>query len=62
MTTLRPAHKELVRLRAIEGLDIADTAQRLSISVSAAKARYHRALHRLSTTLVRQTRKPLKAA
>jgi RNA polymerase sigma-70 factor (ECF subfamily) len=62
MTSLRPAHKELIHLRAIEGLNIVDTARKLSISVPAAKARYHRAIHRLSATLVRQSRKPLKAA
>jgi RNA polymerase sigma-70 factor (ECF subfamily) len=60
MTTLHPSYKEMIRLRAIDGLDITDTARRLSISVPAAKARYHRAVHRLSHTLARQTRKPIR--
>jgi DNA-directed RNA polymerase specialized sigma24 family protein len=52
----------MIRLRAIEGLNIADTARQLSISVAAAKARYYRAVHRLSRVLGRQTRKPLRPA
>jgi RNA polymerase sigma-70 factor (ECF subfamily) len=62
MVSLHPAYKEIVRLRAIDGLNIADTARQLSISVAAAKARYYRAVQRLSHSLVRQTRRPLKAA
>jgi RNA polymerase sigma-70 factor, ECF subfamily len=62
MLTLHPAYKEMIRLRAIDGLNIADTARQLSISVAAAKARYYRAVHRLSHTLVRQTRRPLRRA
>jgi RNA polymerase sigma-70 factor (ECF subfamily) len=60
--TLHPTYKEMIRLRAIEGLNIADTARQLSISVAAAKARYYRAVHRLSRVLSRQTRKPLRRA
>lgn len=60
MVSLHPAYKEMIRLRAIDGLNIADTARQLSISVPAAKARYYRAVHRLSHTLVRQTRKPIR--
>jgi DNA-directed RNA polymerase specialized sigma24 family protein len=52
----------MIHLRAIDGLNITDTARRLSISVAAAKARYYRAVHRLSHTLVRQTRRPLRRA
>ncbi len=55
MVSLGPSYKEMIRLRAIDGLNIAGTAQRLSISVPAAKARYYRAVHRLSHTLARQT-------
>jgi RNA polymerase sigma-70 factor (ECF subfamily) len=62
MVTLHPTYKEMIRLRAIDGLNIADTARRLSISVPAAKARYYRAVHRLSHTLVRKTRRPLRRA
>jgi RNA polymerase sigma-70 factor (ECF subfamily) len=62
MVSLHPTYKEMIRLRAIDGLNIADTARQLSISVPAAKARYYRAVHRLSHTLVRQTRRPLRRA
>ncbi len=62
MLSLHPTYKEMIRLRAVDGLNIADAAHRLSISVSAAKARYHRAVHRLSHTLARQTRRPLRGA
>jgi RNA polymerase sigma-70 factor (ECF subfamily) len=62
MVTLHPTYKEMIRLRAIDGLNIADTARQLSISVAAAKARYYRAVHRLSRSLVRKTRKPLRRA
>jgi RNA polymerase sigma-70 factor (ECF subfamily) len=62
MMSLHPTYKEMIRLRSIDGLNIADTARQLSISVPAAKARYYRAVHRLSHTLVRQTRKPLARA
>jgi RNA polymerase sigma-70 factor, ECF subfamily len=60
MVSLHPSYKEMIRLRVIDGLNIADTAQRLSISLPAAKARYHRAVHRLSRSLARQTRKPIR--
>lgn len=60
IVSLHPTYKEMIRLRAIDGLNIADTARQLSISVPAAKARYYRAVHRLSHTLVRQTRRPLQ--
>jgi len=60
MVSLHPTYKEMIRLRAIDGLNIADTARTLSISVPAAKARYYRAVHRLSRTLVRQTRKRIR--
>jgi RNA polymerase sigma-70 factor, ECF subfamily len=62
IVSLHPTYKEMIRLRAIDGLNIADTARQLSISVAAAKARYYRAVHRLSRTLVRQTRRPLRRA
>ncbi len=62
MVSLHPTYKEMIRLRAIDGLNIADTARQLSISVAAAKARYYRAVHRLSRTLVRQTRRSLRRA
>jgi RNA polymerase sigma-70 factor (ECF subfamily) len=60
--SLHPTYKEMIRLRAIDGLNIADTARRLSISVPAAKARYYRAVHSLSHTLMRQTRRVLGSA
>jgi RNA polymerase sigma-70 factor, ECF subfamily len=60
IVALHPTYQEMIRLRAIDGLNITDTARRLSISVAAAKARYHRAVHRLSHTLVRQARRPLR--
>ncbi len=60
MVSLHPAYKEMIRLRAFDGLNIADTARRLSISVPAAKARYYRAVHRLSLSMVRQTRKSIR--
>jgi RNA polymerase sigma-70 factor, ECF subfamily len=59
IVSLHPTYQELIQLRAIEGLNIADSARRLSISVAAAKARYYRAMQRLSRALVRQTRRPL---
>ncbi len=60
LVSLHPAYKEMIRLRAIDGMNIADTARHLSISVAAAKARYYRAIQRLSRTLVRQTRRPIR--
>jgi RNA polymerase sigma-70 factor (ECF subfamily) len=60
IVSLHPTYQEMIRLRAIDGLNIADTARQLSISVAAAKTRYYRAVHRLSRTLARQTRKPLR--
>lgn len=62
IVSLHPTYKEMIRLRAIDGLNIADTARRLAITVPAAKARYYRAVHRLSHTLVQKTRKPLRRA
>jgi RNA polymerase sigma-70 factor (ECF subfamily) len=60
IVTLNPSYEEVIRLRAIDGLNIADTARRLSISLAAAKARYYRALQRLSHVVVRQTQRPLR--
>ena len=60
IVSLHPTSQEMIRLRAIDGLNIGDAARRLSISVDAAKARYHRAVHRLSHALVRQARRPLR--
>jgi RNA polymerase sigma-70 factor, ECF subfamily len=60
ITALHPSYEEVIRLRAIDGLDITATARRLSISVPAAKARYHRAVHRLSSAVARQTRKTIR--
>jgi RNA polymerase sigma-70 factor (ECF subfamily) len=62
MVSLHPAYKEMIHLRAFDGLNIADTARHLSISVPAAKARYYRAVHRLSHTLVRQSRRKVQPA
>jgi RNA polymerase sigma-70 factor, ECF subfamily len=62
IVSLHPSYKEMIRLRAVDGLSMADTARRLSISVPAAKARYYRAVHRLSSTLARKTRIPLRRA
>jgi RNA polymerase sigma-70 factor, ECF subfamily len=60
LVALHPTYKEMIRLRAIDGLNIADTARQLSISVAAAKARYYRAVQRLSHVLARQARKPIR--
>lgn len=60
IVSLHPTHKQMIRLRAVNGSNIADTARTLSISVEAAKARYYRAVQRLSHTLARQTRRPLR--
>lgn len=60
MLSLHPSYHEMIRLRVIEGLDIADTARRLSISVPAAKARYYRAIRRLSRIVARQTCRPIR--
>ena len=38
---LRPAYREMIRLRTIDGLDFAEMARRLSISIPASKARYY---------------------
>jgi RNA polymerase sigma-70 factor, ECF subfamily len=60
IVSLHPAAQEMIRLRAIDGLNLADTARRLSISVNAAKTRYYRAVQGLSRKLVRQRRRPLR--
>jgi RNA polymerase sigma-70 factor, ECF subfamily len=60
ITSLHPAYKEILRLRAFDEIDISDTARRLSISIPAAKARYYRAVHRLSQAVTRRTRKRLR--
>jgi DNA-directed RNA polymerase specialized sigma24 family protein len=62
VASLHPTYKEMIRLRAIDGRNIVDTARHLSISVAAAKARYHKAVHRLSNTLARHTRKTIRKA
>jgi RNA polymerase sigma-70 factor, ECF subfamily len=56
MMSLQPAYRDILRLRAFDGIDIGDAAKRLSISVPAAKARYFRAVHRLSHALKRRAR------
>jgi len=58
--SLHPSYREIILLRVYDSIDIADAARRLSISRSAAKARYHRAVHRLSETLARRVRRPLR--
>lgn len=60
ITSLHPAYEEILRLRAFDGIDISDTAKKLSISVPAAKARYYRAVHRLSHAVTRRTRRSLR--
>ena len=62
IVSLHPTYKDMIRLRAIDGLNFADTARKLSISVPAAKARYYRAVDRLSRILWRQTRRPFHRA
>jgi RNA polymerase sigma-70 factor (ECF subfamily) len=59
IVALHPTYGEMIRLRAIEGLNIAETASQLSISIPAAKARFYRAVHRLSRSMARQARRPL---
>jgi RNA polymerase sigma-70 factor, ECF subfamily len=44
IASLDPRCKEMIQLRAIEGLSLADAAQRLSVPVSLVKSRYHRAV------------------
>lgn len=61
MISLHPAYREIVQLRIIDGLNMADAAQRLSISLPAAKARYHRAIRRLTRIVARQTCRPIQA-
>jgi RNA polymerase sigma-70 factor (ECF subfamily) len=51
ISSLRPKDREVVQLRSVKGLTIADTARQLSISRAAVKSRYHRALHRLRSTI-----------
>jgi len=60
LVSLHPSYEEMIRLRLTDGLNIHDTARRLDISLPAAKARYHRAVHRLSRTLTRKTRRPIR--
>jgi RNA polymerase sigma-70 factor (ECF subfamily) len=62
MAALHPDYKEMIRLRAVDGLNMADMARKLSISIAAAKARYYRAVQSLANTLARQTRKPVRTA
>ncbi len=62
IVSLHPTNKEMIRLRMIDGFNIADTAQKLSISVAAAKGRYYRAVHGLSHALMEKTRRPLERA
>lgn len=62
LVALHPSYQEMLRLRALDGSDMAHTARTLSISVAAAKARYYRAVNCLSRTLRRQTRRPLRRA
>lgn len=58
--SLHPAYREMIQLRIVEGLNIADVARRLSISLPAAKARYHRAVRRLTRIVARQTCRPIQ--
>lgn len=62
IVSLHPRYKEMIRMRAIDGLDIAETAHRLSISIPAAKTRYYRAVECLSRVLAQQNRKPVAGA
>ena len=49
ISSLRPTDKEVIHLRGVEGLTLADTARQLSISIAAVKSRYHRAVDHLRT-------------
>lgn len=60
MASLHPVYKEVIRLRAFDCCDSYDAARQLSISVPAMKARYYRAVHRLSDALARRRRKPIR--
>jgi RNA polymerase sigma-70 factor, ECF subfamily len=53
---LHPTSKELIRLRVFDELELVDAAKHLSISLSAAKARYFRAVHSLSRIVARRSR------
>jgi len=62
MSSLPASSRHVLRLRAVDERDIEDTARQLAISVPAAKARYFRAVRRLSHELARRTRRPIRAA
>lgn len=55
MASLRPSEREVIRLRALEGRNIAETARELLISSTAMRTRYHRAIRQLSAALTGPT-------
>lgn len=62
ISSLRPFDKEIVQLRGVKGLNLAETARQLSISISAVKSRYHRAVDRISRKLVRHCGEPIQGS
>ncbi len=62
IVSLHPTCKEMIRLRAIDGLDMADTARQLSIQYPPRKPDSIARSEHLSRTVLRQTRKPLSGA
>jgi RNA polymerase sigma-70 factor (ECF subfamily) len=51
MASLRPSERAVIRLRALEGRNVAETARELSISSTAMRTRFHRAIRHLSAAL-----------
>jgi len=55
MASLRPSERNVIRLRALDGRNVAETARQLSISSTAMRSRYHRAIRHLSAALTGPT-------
>jgi RNA polymerase sigma-70 factor (ECF subfamily) len=55
MASLRPSERDVIRLRALDGRNVAETARQLSISSTAMRSRYHRAVRHLAAALTGPT-------
>jgi len=55
MASLRASERDVIRLRALDGRNVAETARELSISSTAMRTRYHRAIRHLSAALTGPT-------